>query len=174
VRDFYGPGMTVDTTKKMTVVTQFLKGSDGQLSEIKRYYVQGGKVIANAESAIEGNPGNSITAEYCRAQKVAFGDRDIFEEKGGMPQFSKALAAPMVLVMSLWDDHYANMLWLDSTYPTDASPDEPGKGRGTCDTSSGVPAEIEASQGNNQVVFCEFWPLHPSSMLGLLCPFQSC
>ncbi|KAK4111369.1 glycoside hydrolase family 7 protein [Canariomyces notabilis] len=153
VRDFYGPGMTVDTTKKMTVVTQFLKGSDGQLSEIKRYYVQGGKVIANAESAIEGNPGNSITAEYCRAQKVAFGDRDIFEEKGGMPQFSKALAAPMVLVMSLWDDHYANMLWLDSTYPTDASPDEPGKGRGTCDTSSGVPAEIEASQGNNQVVF---------------------
>ena len=25
----------------------------------------------------------------------------------------------MVLVMSLWDDHDANMLWLDSDYPLD-------------------------------------------------------
>lgn len=155
VRDFYGPGMTVDTTKKFTVVTQFVKGADGQLADIKRFYVQGGQVIANAESAIEGNPGNSITTEFCQAQKVAFGDRDYFEEKGGMAQFSKGVAAPMVLVMSLWDDHYANMLWLDSTYPTDASPDEPGKGRGTCETTSGVPAEVESGQASDRVVFCE-------------------
>merc|ERR1712137_1162192 len=26
----------------------------------------------------------------------------------------------VVLVMSLWDDHYANMLWLDSTFPVDS------------------------------------------------------
>jgi len=148
--------MTVDTTKKFTVVTQFIKGSNGELSEIKRFYVQNGKVVPNSESTIEGNPGNSITAEFCDAQKIAFSDRDTFKDKGGMSQFSKGVAAPMVLVMSLWDDHYSNMLWLDSTFPTDASPDEPGKGRGTCDTSSGVPAEIESSQASNQVIYCEY------------------
>lgn len=155
--------MTVDTTKKFTVVTQFLKGSDGQLSEIKRFYVQGGKVIANSESSIDGNPGNSITPEFCNAQKTAFGDQDIFNNKGGFAQFSAALAKPMVLVMSLWDDHYANMLWLDSTFPVDADPDAPGKGRGTCDTSSGVPAEIESSQASSQVTYCEF--LSPFDLL---------
>ncbi|KAK3898914.1 Exoglucanase 1 [Staphylotrichum tortipilum] len=153
VKDFYGPGMTVDTTKKFTVVTQFIKGSNGQLSEIKRYYVQNGKVIETPASTIPGNEGNSITTAFCESQKTAFSDRDVFTEKGGMAQFSKGVAAPMVLVMSLWDDHYSNMLWLDSTYPTDASSDEPGKGRGTCDTSSGVPADIEASQASNQVIY---------------------
>jgi cellulose 1,4-beta-cellobiosidase len=148
--------MTVDTTKKMTVVTQFIKGSDGKLSDIKRFYVQNNKVIANSESTISGNPGNSITDEFCKAQKVAFNDRDFFNERGGMAQFSAGVAAPMVLVMSLWDDHYSNMLWLDSTYPTDASADEPGKGRGSCETSSGVPSEIESSQASNQVIYCEF------------------
>ena len=158
VKDFYGPGMTVDTTKKFTVVTQFIKGSDGVLNEIKRFYVQDGKVIPNSESTIPGTSGNSVNPEFCKAQKVAFGDGDHFNEKGGFAQFSKAVAAPMVLVMSLWDDHYANMLWLDSTYPTDASPDEPGKGRGTCDTGSGVPADIETSQASNSVIYCTLAP----------------
>ncbi|KAK4043149.1 glycoside hydrolase [Parachaetomium inaequale] len=153
VKDFYGPGMTVDTTKKFTVVTQFIKGDDGQLADIKRFYVQNGKTIANPDSTIEGNAGNSITADFCKTQKTAFGDQDTFNDKGGMAQFSKGIAAPMVLVMSLWDDHYANMLWLDSTFPTDASADEPGKGRGTCETSSGVPSEIESSQASNQVIY---------------------
>jgi cellulose 1,4-beta-cellobiosidase len=53
-RDFYGKGKSgVDTSKKVTVVTQFL-GSGGQLSEIKRFYVQGGRVIANPEPTIPG------------------------------------------------------------------------------------------------------------------------
>ncbi|KAL1854463.1 hypothetical protein VTK73DRAFT_8737 [Phialemonium thermophilum] len=162
VKDFYGPGMTVDTTKKFTVVTQFLKGDDGNLSEIKRYYVQNGKVIPNSESTIPGTSGNSITPDFCKAQKVAFGDGDYFNEKGGFAQFSKALSGPMVLVMSLWDDHYANMLWLDSTYPTDADPSEPGKGRGTCDTSSGVPSDIETSQASDKVVYSniKFGPIN--------------
>ncbi|KAL2146753.1 hypothetical protein VTI28DRAFT_2588 [Corynascus sepedonium] len=153
VKNFYGPGMTVDTKKKFTVVTQFLKGSDGNLSEIKRFYVQDGKTIATPSSTIKGNSGNSITPEFCKTQKTAFGDRDIFNARGGFPQMSKALAAPMVLVMSIWDDHMANMLWLDSTYPVDADPNEPGKGRGTCSTSSGVPKEVESSQASDQVIF---------------------
>ncbi|KAK5653380.1 hypothetical protein OQA88_9073 [Cercophora sp. LCS_1] len=152
-REFYGPGKVVDTKKKMTVVTQFLKGSGGTLSEIKRFYVQDGKVIPNSESTIEGNPGNSLTPEFCRAQKQAFGDSDIHEQKGGFPQMSKAVAGPMVLVMSLWDDHYSNMLWLDSTFPTDADPETPGKGRGSCDTSSGEPKDVESKQASDKVVF---------------------
>ncbi|EOO01771.1 putative glycoside hydrolase family 7 protein [Phaeoacremonium minimum UCRPA7] len=161
VKDFYGPGMTVDTTKKFTVVTQFIS-SGGSLSEIKRFYVQDGKTIPNSESTISGNSGNSVTPDFCKSQKTAFGDQDIFNQKGGFAQFSKALSSGMVLVMSLWDDHYANMLWLDSTYPVDASPDEPGKGRGTCDTSSGVPSDIETSQASNQVIYSniKFGPIN--------------
>jgi cellulose 1,4-beta-cellobiosidase len=104
-KTFYGPGssFTLDTTKKLTVVTQFLT-SGGTLSEIKRFYVQNGKTIPNSASTISGTSGNSITSTYCSAQKVAFGDTDSFNNKGGMAQMSKALAAPMVLVMSLWDD----------------------------------------------------------------------
>ena len=39
---FYGKGKTVDTSKKFTVVTQFV--GSGASMEIKRFYVQGGKV----------------------------------------------------------------------------------------------------------------------------------
>lgn len=42
VKDFYGKGKTVDTSKKFTVVTQFV--GSGESMEIKRFYVQGGKV----------------------------------------------------------------------------------------------------------------------------------
>jgi cellulose 1,4-beta-cellobiosidase len=42
-----------------------------------------------------------------------------------MKNMGESLARGMVLVMSLWDDHYAHMLWLDSDYPTDKSHDGP-------------------------------------------------
>ena len=35
----------------------------------------------------------------------------------------------MVLVMSLWDDHAVNMLWLDSDYPPDQDASTPGVNR---------------------------------------------
>ena len=103
---FYGPGadFTVDTTKKMTVVTQFIAGDDGNLAEIKRFYVQDGKVIANADSQIEGVTGNTITQDYCDAQKKVFGDEGSFNNNGGLAKMGEAVAAPMVLVMSLWND----------------------------------------------------------------------
>lgn len=64
---------------------------------------------------------------------------------------SAAFEAGMVLVLSLWDDYYANMLWLDSTYPTTKT--GAGGPRGTCSTSSGVPASVEASSPNAYVVY---------------------
>merc|ERR1712166_1210827 len=73
--------------------------------------------------------------------------------KGGLSAIGDALETGVVLVMSLWDDHYANMLWLDSTYPVDSS--EPGAARGSCSTSSGVPATVESSQASAHVIFSD-------------------
>lgn len=44
------------------------------------------------------------------------------------------------------------MLWLDSTYPVDKA-GSPGAARGSCPTTSGVPAEIEKSVPNSNVVY---------------------
>lgn len=150
---FYGRGAsnTIDTTKKVTVVTQFIKNSAGELGEIKRFYVQGGKVIPNSESTISGVTGNSITQDYCDKQKVAFGDPDVHREKGGLVQMGKALDKGMVLVLSLWADHNSNMLWLDSTYPVDRT--GPGAERGSCPTTSGKPAELESTAPDSTVVY---------------------
>ncbi|KAL4891487.1 putative 1,4-beta-D-glucan cellobiohydrolase B [Aspergillus ambiguus] len=153
---FYGPGMTVDTNSKITVVTQFITNdgtSSGTLSEIKRFYVQNGKVIPNSQSTWSGVTGNSITSSYCTAQKSLFGDTDVFSQHGGMEGMSAALAQGMVLVLSLWDDHNSNMLWLDSNYPTTGSSTTPGVARGTCDISSGEPSDVETNDANSYVVY---------------------
>lgn len=59
----------------------------------------------------------------------------------------------MVLVMSLWDDNTANMLWLDSTYPPTASPDQIGAARGSCPITSGRPSDVRSQYPNSNVVF---------------------
>ena len=152
VKNFYGPGATLDTKAKMTVVTQFI-GSGSSLSEIKRFYIQNGKVYKNSQSTISGVSGNSITDAFCKAQKSAFGDTSSFATLGGLNAMGASLARGHVLVMSLWDDHAVNMLWLDSTYPTTADASKPGIARGTCPTTSGAPADVEANSPNSSVVF---------------------
>ncbi|KAK3324339.1 glycoside hydrolase family 7 protein [Cercophora scortea] len=164
--EFYGPGKKVNTNSKFTVVTQFLKDAAGDLSEIKRFYVQDGKIIPNSESIIPGIPGNTITQDWCDKQKSVFGDTTDFSKKGGMKQMGKALAAPMVLVMSIWDDHAVNMLWLDSTFPTDST--ALGTARGACATTSGVPSDVEAQVPNSNVIYSNirFGPIN-STVAGL-------
>ncbi|KAL0941682.1 glycoside hydrolase family 7 protein [Colletotrichum truncatum] len=149
---FYGKGsqFTIDTSKKITVVTQFIE-SGGALSDIKRFYVQDGKVFVNSKSDVAGVEGNSVNTEFCTAQKKAFGDDDVFTKKGGLAQMGKAVEEGMVLVMSNWDDHHSNMLWLDSSYPTDKT--GPGVARGTCGKDSGVPADVESQAPNSNVIF---------------------
>jgi len=44
----------------------------------------------------------------------------------------EALKRGMVLVMSIWDDHDAYMLWLDGEYPLNEDPSKPGVKRGPC------------------------------------------
>ena len=110
-------------------------------------------VIPQSQSTISGVSGNSITTDFCSAQKTAFGDEDVFTTHGGLEGMGAALADGMVLVMSLWDDHNSNMLWLDSTYPTTDSSTTPGAARGSCDISSGVPADVEANDADAYVIY---------------------
>ena len=154
---FLGEGMTIDTTQTITVVTQFITSDNttsGDLSEIRRIYVQNGKVIQNSFSTYSGlTQYNSISDDFCTAQKQVFGDTDDFATKGGIAQMGSAFEAGMVLVLSLWDDYAVNMLWLDSDYPTTSSPTSPGVARGPCPTDSGVPTTVESQDASAYVTY---------------------
>jgi len=156
-KTYFGKGMTVDTNKKMTVVTQFITvdgTSTGQLKEIRRIYVQDVKVFQNSKVNFPGiSAYDSITDQFCTDSRTLFGDFDSFKRNGGMAQMSASLAKGHVLALSIWDDHTAHMLWLDGNYPTDANPATPGIARGACGADTGVPAEVEANHPNAQVVF---------------------
>jgi len=147
-QDFYGKGKTVDTGSKFTVVTQF------QSNKLTQFIVQGGKKLEIPGPKVDGitATSSSITPDFCTSMFKAFGDRDRFSEVGGFSAINSALSTPMVLVMSIWDDHYANMLWLDSSYPPEKA-GTPGGDRGPCAQSSGVPSEVESSQPNAKVIW---------------------
>uniref|UniRef100_A0A6B2LA92 cellulose 1,4-beta-cellobiosidase (non-reducing end) n=1 Tax=Arcella intermedia TaxID=1963864 RepID=A0A6B2LA92_9EUKA len=154
---FYGTSMTVDTTKVFSVVTQFITsdGTDsGDLTEIRRYYVQNGVVIPNSyTNFVQIGKTNAVTSQFCTEQKTLFGDPNDFDAKGGLVAMGREMDKGMVLVMSLWDDHSVNMLWLDSNFPATASPSTPGVARGPCATTSGVPSDVESSSPGATVVF---------------------
>ncbi|TRY69219.1 hypothetical protein TCAL_13113, partial [Tigriopus californicus] len=154
---FFGEGSSfkVDSSKPVTVVTQFItdNGSDnGDLVEIRRKYVQNGQVIENSKVNFDGvSDYDSITDDFCTDIKDLFGDVNDHQKKGGLKTMGEALKRGMVLVMSLWDDHEAFMLWLDSNYPEDGS--GPGVERGPCPTSSGRPEDVESNQPEATVKF---------------------
>jgi cellulose 1,4-beta-cellobiosidase len=155
---FFGPGsdFQVDSTKPITVTTQFITndGTDnGKLTEVKQFYTQGGKTIEHPAYTVNGNQHKTITDDFCNDWVATTQDGTNFEEKGGMGAIEEAIDAGVVLVMSLWDDHYANMLWLDSTYPVDST--DPGAARGSCPTTSGVPKDVESKQASSHVIFSD-------------------
>merc|ERR1712224_667967 len=134
-----------------------------------------GKTIEHPMYTVNGNTYNDISDDYCNDWVATTKDGTNFEEKGGMGAVEQAIEAGVVLVMSLWDDHAANMLWLDSTYPVDSS--DPGALRGTCPTDSGKPADVESAQADAHVIFSDikFGPIGSTtdSMLHVadsLCP----
>lgn len=146
----------VDTTKPFTVVTQFLTDDStdtGKLKEIVRIFVQDGESIDTPSVKLDGKEYNSMTQEYCDAEKKWTTDVNDFGKKGGMDKMNTVLKREgLVLVMSLWDDHAANMLWLDSIDPPD-QPDMPGALRGPCSTTSGVPDDVEKNYPDAYVKF---------------------
>jgi cellulose 1,4-beta-cellobiosidase len=153
---FYGPGMTIDTTKPLTVITQFVTSdgtASGDLIEIRRKYAQGGKVYDQPTSNVAGISGNAINDKFCAAQKTVFGDTNYFATQGGLKGMGAAFKKGMVLVMSLWDDYDVNMHWLNSPYPETADPSKPGVARGTCSITSGKPADVESQTPGATVVY---------------------
>ncbi|OIW34407.1 glycoside hydrolase [Coniochaeta ligniaria NRRL 30616] len=155
-QDFYGTSKTVDTSKPFTIVTQFItdSGTDtGALTSIKRFYVQGGKVIPNSVVNIAGmDPVNDISDQFCAQQKTTFGDNNYFSTIGGMAKMGEQLKK-MVLVLSVWDDHAVSMNWLDSNYPVDGDSAKPGIARGRCDSAAGDPKTVEAAHPDASVVY---------------------
>ncbi|KAJ7142698.1 glycoside hydrolase, partial [Mycena epipterygia] len=108
-------------------------------TEIRRLYVQNGKVIQNPNTNLLGIPvGNSVTDAFCNAQKTATGDTNSFEARGGLKTMGAAFQKGMVLALSLWDDHEAEMFWLDSNYPLNASVTAPGVARDPSSATSGA------------------------------------
>lgn len=143
-----------------SVVSQF------ENDKLTQFFVQGGKKIEIPAPTYEGiSDSSAITPELCTNAYELFGDRNRFEEVGGFPQLNKALDIDMVLVMSIWDDHYANMLWLDSIYPPEKE-GEPGAARGDCPQDSGIPSEVEANYADAYVftpIPCLSFPLLSST-----------
>ncbi|KAJ5113605.1 hypothetical protein N7456_002139 [Penicillium angulare] len=136
--DYYGYKDVVDTTRQFTVVTQFITDdhtSRGDLSEIRRLYVQGGKVIQNAVVDVSGVEVDSLTNDYCETSA------SYFQSMGGLKQMGKALGRGMVLIFSIWNDSGAFMNWLDSG------------SAGPCNSTEGNPALIQAQHPSTSVTF---------------------
>ena len=152
-RTFYGPTSDhhLNSKKPITVVTQFITddGTDtGRLTEIRRLYRQGGKVIQQPTVTIDG-VGNfdSISESYCRAEGAYFNQRS-FELKGGLASMDAALDKGMLLVLSIWDDGRTYMKWLDSTFGSGF-----GAQRGPCPIDAGNPETIRTSQASAVVKY---------------------
>lgn len=133
--DFYGPGLTIDSSRPFTIVTQFLTNdntSTGTLSEIRRLYIQDGNIIPNTaettNEAVRNIPNGfegAVTDDYCTAR-----DASDFLRLGGMAGMGESLARGMVLVMSIWNSPGDFMSWLD------------GGDNGPCNATAGDPQRI--------------------------------
>ena len=135
---YYGYNDKVDTTQPLQVVTQFLTNdgtTTGTLDEIRRLYVQNGKVIHNAVVSFKKTTIDSITPAYCKATSESF------ESRGGLPTMGDALGRGMVLVFSIWNDASAYMNWLDSG------------SAGPCGPKQGNPTRIEKKDPSTSVTF---------------------
>jgi cellulose 1,4-beta-cellobiosidase len=161
-RDFYGPGAhyALNTLKPFTIVTQFITvdGSDhGDLSEIRRFYIQDGKKIENSKATLKGlGNQSSLSDKSCAVDKEVFGEENTLSKFGGMKQMGEAIGRGMTLVLSLWDDGASRMHWLDSNDPAGESPEKPGVARGPCPEGAGDPSYVRSHHANAFVDYFNF------------------
>ena len=165
--DFYGPGpqFKIDSTKPVTVVTQFITddGTDnGALKEMRRFYVQDNKTIQNPTASYgpgpQGQKYDSLSDDTCKVQMANFSDRyDVFSGKGGIKGMGESMRRNMSLVLSLWDDHSVGMKWLDAIdpYPGPGKPLAPGALRGTCNQTEGDYDKVEKNHPGANVVYSD-------------------
>jgi len=158
-KTFYGNGSSfaVDSNEPLTLVTQFIThdGTDeGNLTEIRRLYIQHGKVIANAASRIPNVTGSAITDGFCNAQKKAFGDYDHHQKLGGLVSMGETLKRGMVLSVSIWDDYATHMAWLDASFPPGENASERlGVLRGPCNATLSNPTVLRPKNKNGWVKY---------------------
>lgn len=175
---FWGPGFKVDTKKPVTLVTQFLTfdGTDeGPLSEIRRFYIQDGKLINNSDASLPRFPdmtGRSINEKFCNAQHAAqLGTGNALTSKSFAPEMGsymkkmgEALDRGMVLILSLWDDPSTNMAWLDSPKGFGQTNAEiPQSLKGPC---FGKPEDIRSEHKDASVKYSNF----KYGAIGSTCP----
>ncbi|CAL5873186.1 uncharacterized protein PFLUO_LOCUS7455 [Penicillium psychrofluorescens] len=135
VTNYWGPGDTVDTSKPFTITTQFITDDGtktGTLTEIRRQYIQNGKIIPNAKSS---SGLDSITQSWCESSDSSA------STFGGLTTMGQALGRGMVLIFSIWNDGSQYMNWLDSG------------SSGPCSSTAGNPATILAQDPTTHVVF---------------------
>jgi len=172
-KKFFGRGVEyeVNTLKPVTVVTQFLTTDgtdDGELSEMRRFYVQEGRVIQSPTSTILGpNNTDSITDKFCHAKKTLFGDVNDYAKKGGSAAMGESLDRGHVMAISLWDDVEVNMLWLDSAYPLDKPENTPGVRRGDC------PGGVESTPTYVRQNYPDGWVSFQNAFVGPIGSFVS-
>jgi cellulose 1,4-beta-cellobiosidase len=141
-----GPDYTINTLLPLTVHTDFItnNGTDsGNLIEIRRFYEQNGKIVF----------GGALTDEFIADKKKKFGEVNQWAKFGGMKSMGDSLRRGHVLVLSLWDDSAANMMWLDSVYPVGSK--APGAYRGPCPAGSGIPDQTRAKYPNSYVIYSD-------------------
>jgi cellulase len=137
-RDFYGPGMNVDSSRPFTVVTQFITSDNtaaGELVEIRRIYIQDGAMIDNAPLMGGADPA-AISQPFCTDRNSSD-----FLRLGGIPGMGKSLARGMVLIFSIWNSEGDFMTWLDSG------------NSGPCSTTEGDPKLIVDANPSVSVTF---------------------
>ncbi|KAL2843768.1 concanavalin A-like lectin/glucanase domain-containing protein [Aspergillus pseudodeflectus] len=136
-QEYYGRGrgFDVDSKRPFTVVTQFVTSdntTEGTLVEIRRLYIQDGKVIGNA--VVQGGR-DSMTDALCE------NTASWFEGFDGLDGMGRALGRGMVLAMSIWNDAGGYMQWLD------------GGNSGPCNATEGAPSFIEANTPDTRITF---------------------
>ncbi|KAF4975681.1 hypothetical protein FZEAL_7571 [Fusarium zealandicum] len=157
--NYYGRDDTfkVDTTRKFTVVSQFLADKKGDLKSMHRHYVQDNKLIQSAVVNITGPPEiNFMNDEYCEATEATD-----FMRLGGMKGMGDAMTRGMVLVMSIWWDDAGNMSWLDQG------------NSGPCDATEGNPKNIVKVEPHPEVIFSNIRVGEINSTFSLGSPYGS-
>jgi len=109
-------------------------------------YVQDGKVIQNGEAKNLPSGGDSITDEFCGESRETFNEASYgYGELGGLKTMGEAMRRGMVLSMSIWDDDFARMLWLDGVKNSiEQNESDVGVQRGPCAFEYGTHADMMA------------------------------
>jgi cellulose 1,4-beta-cellobiosidase len=143
----FGSDFQIDTSRPFKIRTQFITtdGTDaGDLSEIRRFYEQDGKVVFG---------GALLDAEIDK-QKIEYNEVNHHKQLGGMKAMGVSFRKNHLFVMSFWDDNSpARMLWLDGTYPPGAT--TAGAERGPCPANSGHPAVMRKSVPDSYVIYSD-------------------